>query len=338
MKIIDDQRFIKGVERLTNPMDVGALHFFQTFNRLLPKPLLRFLLNNASKKTPYMGFVIEPYSLFCFFKLKDIEKAKSYLPERYELIKTKVFADDEPDYYFAIGNLNTHASAFWGIRQESYVVAKDKQTGLLTWVFIDILSNTIIAIPAKGIDDPNANKAVFTTNAKGEIFLDIKEDKTNRQIILNGNLLNGKMRNLDQRLWLEGNLSICYGRNLAGNDDKPFALIYDPAEVKEAMDVPIKDIRVVKNTLFPGLAEVDPVKVVCFPFAQHYISDSPSRHTLIKNRLGLISNYNKLGALKGIKSFTSKTIKKQFFAGVLISNLISTALLIYFIFHFIYSH
>ena len=77
-----------------------------------------------------MGFVIEPYSLFLFFRLKDIAKAKSLLPERFELVKASVFEDDEPDYYFGIGNLNTRGSTFWGIRLESYLIAVDKQTGV----------------------------------------------------------------------------------------------------------------------------------------------------------------------------------------------------------------
>jgi hypothetical protein len=75
------------------------------------------MLYRASKNTPCIGFVIEPYSLFLFFKLRDIEYAKSMLPDRYELAKTKLFADDVPDYYMGIGNLGTRASTFWGTRQ-----------------------------------------------------------------------------------------------------------------------------------------------------------------------------------------------------------------------------
>ena len=182
MEIQNDEKFIKGVESLINPMEVSNLLFFQKLKRLLPPLIMKRLLYRASKKTPYIGFVIEPYSLFLFFKLRNIEEAKSMLPDRYELAKTKLFADDEPDYYMGIGNLSTRASTFWGIRQESYLIAKDKETGLLSWIFIDILSNTIIALPSKGIADPNCKKAVFTTSSKGEVFLDIKEDKTNRQL------------------------------------------------------------------------------------------------------------------------------------------------------------
>ena len=272
--------------------------------------------------------MIEPYSLFLFFKLRNIEYAKSLLPDRYELAETKVFADDKPDYYLGVGNLSTRASTFWGIRQESYLIARDKRTGLLSWIFIDILSNTIIALPSKGIADPNCRKAVFTTSSKGEVFLDLKEDKTNRQLLLTGSINKGKMRRLDQRLWLMGNTSIGHSKNLADGDDSPFAVIFDPAEVDEALDIPTEDISIVENTLFPGLAEPELCKVVCFPFAQHYIADSPGCHTLVKDRNDLISNYNKLGDSEELKTFSAKTIVVQLSIGIAVSMLIAIFLLL----------
>jgi hypothetical protein len=282
MEILNEERFIKGVESLISPMTVSNLLFFQSLKRLLPPVILKRLLHRASRKTPHIGFVIEPYSLFLFFKLRDLELARSLLPDRYELVKTRVFVDDDPDYYLGIGNLSTRASTFWGNRQESYLFAADKRTGLLSWVFIGILSNTIIALPSKGIADPNSKNAVFTTTSKGEVILDFKEDRTGRRLVLTGSVCNGTLRKLDQRIWLMGNTSIGHGKNLAGGDDDPFAVIFDPAEVDQGLDIPPEDIKIAENTLFPGLAEPEICKVVCFPFAQHYIADSPGCHTSVK--------------------------------------------------------
>jgi hypothetical protein len=53
------------------------------------------------------------------------------LPDRYEPAKVKIFADDEPEYYLCIGNLSTRASTSWGVGQEPYLIARDKETGLL---------------------------------------------------------------------------------------------------------------------------------------------------------------------------------------------------------------
>ena len=328
MEILNDERFIKRVESLINPMEVSNLLFFQKLKRMLPPFVLKRLLNKASKKTPYIGFVIEPYSLFLFFKLGDTEYAKSLLPDRYELAQAKVFDDDMPDYYLGVGNLSTRASTFWGIRQESYLIARDKRTGLLSWIFVDILSNTIIALPTKGIADPNCRKAVFTTNSKGEIFLDLEEDKTSRQLLLTGSIKRGKMRRLDQRLWLMGNTSIGHSKHFADGDDNPFAVIFDPAEVDEALDIPTEDISIMVNTLFPGLVEPELCKAVCFPFAQHYIADSPGCHTSVKDREDLISNYNKLADSEKLKTFSAKTIIIQLSFGFAVSILIAILLLL----------
>jgi hypothetical protein len=323
MEIQNEEKFIKGVESLINPMEVSNLLFFEKLKGLLPPLIMKRLLLRASKNTPYIGFVIEPYSLFLFFKLRNIEYAKSMLPDRYELAKTKLFADDKPDYYMGIGNLSTRASTFWGTRQESYLIATDKRTGLLSFIFIDILSNTIIARPSKGVADPNCKKAVFTTSSKGEVFLEIEEKKTNRKLRLTGSIKNGKIRRLDEPLWLMGNTSIGYSKNLAKGDDNPFAVIFDPAEVEEAMDIPPDDIHIIENTLFPGLAEPEISKVVCFPFAQHYIADSPGCYTSVKDRNELISKYNELADTKKFVTFSARTIVKQLLIGIAVTLIIA---------------
>ncbi|MFX1594172.1 MAG: hypothetical protein ACFFCL_15890, partial [Promethearchaeota archaeon] len=284
MKILDDEKFIRNVERLIDPKEVSFLYFFQGFKRFLPRFLFKKLLIKTSKKTPYMGFVIEPYSMFLFFKLKNIEKAKSLLPERYELKKTRIFADEESEHYLGMGVFNTRASTFWGSRLESYLVAKDKETGLISWIFIDILSNTIIAVPSVGVADRNSKNAIYTTSSKGDILLDFKEDTTDRQIILTGNITNGKMRDLDQPLWVLGNTSIGHSKKFSDSkNDDTLAVIFDPAEVEKALEIPIEDIHLKVNNLFPDLAEPELCKVLCFPFAQHYIADSPGCRTYIKD-------------------------------------------------------
>ena len=322
MEIQNEGQFIQGVESLINPMEVSNILFFQKLKRLLPPSIMRRLLYRASKNTPYIGFVIDPYSLFLFFRLSNIEDAKSLLPDRYELAKTRLFTDDEPDYYMGIGNLNTRASTFWGTRQEAYLIATDKKTGSLSFIFMDILSNTIIALPTSGIADPNCKRAIFTTSAKGEVFLDIQEEKTNRKLSLTGSIKRGKMRKLDQNLWLMGNTSIGHCKKLANGDDNPFAVIFDPAEVFEALDIPPEDICITENTLFPGLAQPEISKVICFPFAQHYIADSPGCYTTVKDRNDLISIYNKLANSEKLITFSARTIVKQIYVGIAVTLLV----------------
>jgi hypothetical protein len=330
MDILNEAKFIKGVESLINPMAVSDILFFQKLKRLLPSAIMKKLLHRASKDTPYIGFVIDPYCLFLFFRLSDIEYAKSLLPDRYELSKTRLFINDEPDYYMGIGNFNTRASTFWGTRQEVYLIATDKETGILSFIFIDILSNTIIAHPEKGIADPNCERAVYATNAKGDIFLDIEEKHTARKLILTGSLKRGSMRKLDQRLWLMGNTSIGHGKKYLKGEDNPFAVIFDPAEVVEAMDIPVDDIRIAENTLFPGLAQNEPAAIICFPFAQHYIADSPGCSTRVKDVADLISNYNKFSGADKLMTFSAKTIVRQLTIGIFLTILIVVVLFLLF--------
>lgn len=327
-KIENEDDFIKNVEDLVDPAEVCNLFFFQRFRKFMPKALFKKLLTHTSKKTPYMGFVIEPYSLFLFFKINDVEKARAALPERFELVKARVFEGDEPDYYYGIGNLNTRGSTFWGIRLESYLIARDKETGIISWIFFDILSNTIIAIPSEGITDPNSSNALFTTSSKGDVYLNIKDDHSDRELVLKGNIEGGKMRRPDQPLWVMGNTSIGHVKNISVRGDDPFAVIFDPSEVGRAFDVPVEDFTISRNTLVPDFAEKEPCQIACFPYTQHYIADSPGCRTYVRNTEDLINNYNKLAKMRKIKTFSTKGIRRLFFAGVILSPIISLILLI----------
>ena len=328
MHIKDDEKFIKTVEKLIDPAEVCYLYFFAGLKKLLPKKIFKRLLNRTSKKTPYMGFVIDPYCLFLFFELKDIEKARQMLPERYRITKARIFADEEPRHYVGMGIFNTRASTFWGTRLECYLIAEDTETGLPSWIFIDIISNTIIALPTEGVAARNSSKAMYTSSSKGDIYLDISENRSGRRIELKGNILNAGMRNLDQPLWIMGNTSIAHSKELAGAEEDPFAVIFDPAEVEKALDIPLNDIEIKTNTLFPELAEPELVKAVCFPFAQHYIADSPGCRTYVKTPDDMVDNYNRISEIPNLKTFSTKIIRFQFFLGIAVSSLLSVALII----------
>lgn len=327
MAIREDEGFIKLVEGLIHPPEVCDLFFFQRFKSLLPNSLFKSMLARTSRKTPHMGFVIEPYALFMFFRLKDVEAARALLPDRYELMKSAVFADEEPEHLLGMGIFNTKASTFWGTRLEAYLVARDTETGLVSWIFIDIISNTLIALPTEGVVDPNSKRTICTTNSRGDVFLDIAEDRSGRRLHVKGNLSRGVRRNLDQPLWVLGNTSIAHSRELAGNREDPFAVVFDPAEVEAALDIPLEDVQLRENGLFPDLAEREPCKVLCFPYAQHYVADSPGCRTTIRNEQDMVENYHRLAALEGAKPFSTRGIKRLFFSSILLSILLNAGLL-----------
>lgn len=322
------EKFIRNVENTISPGEIGRLFFFQEFKKLLPRRLFKKVLAKTSKETPLMGFVIDPYCLFLFYKIKNIERAKAFLPERYELVKSSIFEGDEPQYYYGFGCFNSRASTFWGTRLECYLVTRDKETGLLSFIFIDILSNTIIALPSVGIADPNCQKSIFTTNSNGKLLLDMREDATDRQIVLTGDVTRGTSRKLNQDLWLLGNTSIAHSKEFAGEDDNPFAVVFDPDEVSEALDLPVDSINIMKDSLYPDLAESQPDKVVCFPYTQHYMADSPSCRTYIRSREDMMIKYDEISELQDIETFSTKKIRKQFYAGIAASFLASMTFLV----------
>jgi hypothetical protein len=326
--IHEDEGFIRLVERLIEPAEVCDLYFFQRFKAFLPNSLFKRLLARTSRKTPYIGFVIEPYSFFMFFRLKDVEKAKAMLPDRYELIESSVFSDEEPGYYLGMGTFNAKASTFWGTRLESYLITRDRESGLVSWVFIDIISDALIALPSKGVADRNTKRAMYATTSKGDILLDIREDRSGRRISVKGNISRGVKRGLDQPLWVLGNTSIAYSKDLAGGLEDPFAVIFDPAEVETALDIPLEDVHLRENTLFPGLAEERPCKVLCFPYAQHYVADSPGCRTSIKSEYDMIEQYGKLAELKDARSFSTHGIKRMFLATMVLSILVFGSLFV----------
>ena len=313
--------FTKGVEKLIDPINVGSLHFMQFFNNLMPKNIQKKLVISASKKTPSMGFVVEPYSYFLCYEIIDIERAKSLIPKNFKLIKTKIFADDDPKYYCIFGCINAHTSAFLGLRIEFYIIAEDTKTGLLSWIIIDYDTNTISYDKKNGLMNPNASNSLITTNYDGTLIVEVIRDDNSRKLIFESDITKGTLKDLDQRLWLEGNLSIGYGRDISETNGDIFSLKFDPLEVKNALQIPLESLNIQINSWFPGLFKKNPTQIACFPYAQHFISDSPGYSSNLKNKDDLMSAVNKVD-FNNIKVFSTKSFKIMFIVNSILSSVI----------------
>jgi hypothetical protein len=324
--IENDEPFIRRVESLIRPAEVCDLIFFSSLKKFLPPSLFKRVLYKTSKRYPRIGFVIEPYCLFLFFRLRDVDQARRLLPERYELAKAQVFDGDPPEHYFGMGVFNTRASTFWGSRLETYLIATDRVTGITSWIFADILSDTIIAHPKTGIADPNCARAMYTTNSRGEVYLDFQQAKKDRGLELRGDLSRGTRRPLEQDLWIMGNASVGHVKSFGSDNDEPFAVIFDPAEVASALDIPVADLRIARNTILPDFAEPELRKALCFPFAQHYIADSPGRRTFVKNPGDMVVKYNEIVSIDRMETFSAKHLKTLFLLGALATGLASLIL------------
>ena len=204
---MDTDRFAKGTERLVDPVTVGSIHFLQQFVGLVPRGVQRSLLTRSSEASPYMGFVVEPYAFFLFYEVADQQRAAALLPEGFRLCKASVFEGDRPAVYAVFGFFRVHTSAFWGARAECYLMAEDMRTGLLSWVIVDYLSDTISYDRAHGLRAPSAPRSVVTTTCDGRVLVDVQDAESPARAAFDVPLEGAEMRPLDRRFWVEGNLS-----------------------------------------------------------------------------------------------------------------------------------
>ncbi|MGD8373547.1 MAG: hypothetical protein PVI21_01670 [Candidatus Woesebacteria bacterium] len=319
--------FAKEVEKLINPITVGSLHFIQGFNKFLPKSVQKVFIKSSAKKMPFMGFVVEPYSSFLCYEIKDTKKANALMPKGFKLTKTSIFTDDEPKYYMIFGSFRAHTSAFWGVRNEVYIIAKNTKSGLLSWLIVDYDSNTIGYDKKYGLRSPNCEDAVFTINHRGRLFVDIKRKDKNQGLEYTADIEAGKMTPLNQRLWLEGNLSVGYGSELNGSSKDVFSLKFEPCEVEKALQLKNKDVDITSNNWYPKIIGDVPSQIVCFPYAQHFVSGSPGHSSVVKNKEELENSVESLDFAK-IRQIPPNQFRNMFMIGSAVSFAVSVALIV----------
>lgn len=272
-----NREFILAVERLVNPIEGGAMHVIQQYNAMLPVSVQHKLISKSGDKSPYMGFIVDPYATFNCFRITDLEYFEQKIHDNFKLIKSRVFADGPLDYYLIISSFGVRTSAFFGNRIEAYVICEDVNTGMLSWVIIDVMTNTIGYEQRFGLVPANAEVSV-TTGFDGSISVSAKRDETSLDFSVPSS---GTIKKLDPRLWIEGNLSVGYGKALSANGDV-FSLLFDVREVESAVDVgPVSNLT---NNWYSDAIETTPSVNLVFPYAQHFISSSPGAERTIKDQ------------------------------------------------------
>jgi hypothetical protein len=132
-------------------------------------------------------------------------------------------------------------------------------------------------------------------------------------------------------------LSIDYGKHVSDGQSHVFSLKFDPAEVEQALHIPLDRVTIESNTWYPGLFASTPAQVVCFPYAQHFVTDSyADSQSTIMNRSELEQQVNALGDLSQWSGFSAKPIKRQLLIGMLLSATLTTTALITLLIVFVY--
>lgn len=275
-------KFIKLTEKLVTPKKVATIFQGAEFLRKLPKFLQKKIMENGAKTEPYISFIVEPYSFFLAYEIIDEKKLEAMLPKDYELVDCSMFDGEKQKKCIIVGAFNVHTSVFWGNRLEIYIIARNKRTGLVSWIIHEYETNTISYDPGRGFIEPGTEHSVLTTSFKGEIILDVESMNHENKIQVNAKLKKASMKKLNKELWIEGNLSVDYGADLSEVQTKPFGLIFDPGEMDEALAINIEDVEILENTFLKGIIDKVPFEVCCFPYAQHfYTTTIPMEHNIV---------------------------------------------------------
>ena len=322
---MDTDRFAKGTERLVDPVTVGSIHFLQQFVGLVPRGVQRSLLTRSSEASPYMGFVVEPYAFSLFYEVADQQRAAALLPEGFRLCKASVFEGDRPAVYAVFGFFRVHTSAFWGARAECYLMAEDMRSRLLSWVIVDYLSDTISYDRAHGLRAPSAPRSVVTTTCDGRVLVDVQDAESPARAAFDVPLEGAEMRPLDRLFWVEGNLSVGYGRPLSADEADVFSLTFLPEEMACALDVPLDGLNLECLTWHADLLVSRPAKLACFPFAQHVLSDSPGRASGYASERELARAAHAVD-FGGLRAFSVGSVRTGMLAGTVLTAGVVAAL------------
>lgn len=320
-------KFIKKVEEMIKTEDIATLRLIGPLLRYVPGRFQAKAMESSSKDNPYLGFVVEPYSTFLFYELIDLEWARRLIPDGFELEKTKVFSDGEPKYYIAFASFNVKTSAFAGTRLEVNVIARSKRTGLISWIIVDYDTNTLSHDALKGVIDSTTKQAVFTTDYDGNIIVDITNAQKNRALIFDMDSKGAEYKTVEKSFWLEGNLSVGYGREISKNSPAAFAMKFDPREVEKACRVDLDKIHSIENTWYPGLFKDQVDEALYFPFAQHYLSDSPGSYSEHDNVDEMLEEYRNLD-LDNIPPYSVESLRKMVKVGIVSNSVFITILLL----------
>ncbi|UCC20044.1 MAG: hypothetical protein JSV62_01820 [Promethearchaeota archaeon] len=330
MKHEEYRNFAKKTESLVKPKDVTAISFLSGFSKSLPKKTQYKFSQSGKKKIPYMGFIVDPYSFFLFFKIKNTSAAQEMLPDGFELAEASIFKKDAKFPMAIVSVFTARTSGFIGMRLEFYIIARNKETGLLSWIICDYETNTNSYDPKNGFCGYTCDPAVYTTTHFGELLVDIKNRKKNKEFIVSVDLDKGDSKELDESLWIEGNLIVDYGGELKSNLSEPFSLLFDPNMVKEAVNIPVEQISIKANSYLDNIIDsFKPVNALIFPYSQHFIIKQDLKKYEVKNQTELDLQTKDFLNRTGFKIMSGNDIKKPIYAMVLISYLVLISIIIF---------
>lgn len=322
-----NREFIEKVEKLVQPEDVNTISFLGDLNKIFPLKVQNEMVRRGASNAPYMGFIVDPYCFYLTYEIKDIEAAKKYIPEGYDLVPTKVFEDEEDRNLLIVGTFSARTSAFTGIRSEFYLITREKKSGRTAWMIIDYETNTNTYDPSQGFSGYSLKDSFFTTTSHGELLLKLNSKENGEILRVSADLTKSETRKLSNSLWLEHNYHTDYGVKLRGDNDPVFSIVFDPVTMHEALDIPLDGVEVSCLKFFGDVIDCSiPVNVAAFPYTQHFFIENkdPVRHNSPEE---LESTIERFVGIKNMKTMSGNALKKPLKIGLITSMVINLAVI-----------
>jgi hypothetical protein len=325
----ENRSFIKKSESLAKPRNSTAISFLGDFNKYLPKRVQQSMMRKGSGKVPYLGFIVEPYGFFASFRIRDRAAAQALLPDRYELADASMFKNGEKNPLVIISAFSTRTSAFMGMRLECYLIGRSRETGSLSWIIVDYMTNTSSHDPKNGFCGYTADPAIHATTPYGELLVDVK-GSAGGQFAVRADLYAGTMEELDEGLWVEGNMCVDYGGALKDESSAPFGLIFDPVLMAKAMRIPPGKFEIETNTFLNALIDQRrPESVAVFPYSQHFVIRQGFQAQRVAGKEGLFREIQTFLDRDGLKPMSGDDLKRPLFRGMLISFLVNLGIIVF---------
>lgn len=326
----ENTQFIQKTESLVKPEDITTISFLGDFNKYLPKKTQQKIMEKGSSTIPYMGFIVDPYCFFLAYEITDTEAAQEMLPKGYELADSTLFQEGNKKPLVIACAFTARTSAFIGMRLEFYIIARNIETGLLSWIISDYETNTNSHDPKNGFGGYTCDTAIFTTTPYGELLVDIKGRKDSREFSFSADLKNGKTMALDSDLWINGNFSVDYGGVLKDESSENFSLIFDPILMKEAISIPIDHMDIKKNSYMSNIINPEnPLSAAVFPYGQHFIIKQDLPKFTLRTESDVVVQIKDFLKINEFKTMSGDALKKPLFRGMLISSLVNFSIILF---------
>ncbi|WP_245578452.1 hypothetical protein [Atopobacter phocae] len=101
--------------------------------------------------------------------------------------------------------------------------------------------------------------------------------------------------------------------------------------MEKDFEVPLSEVNIIENTWFKGLYKDTPTYLVYFPYAQHYLSDSPGHYSHTGSEEEMIQQYKSLD-LAAIPEYSVESYRQMFKVGFIVNKLFILLLIISLIF------